>query len=137
MCFNTPRCIHFDSFKGEKMMKSDTNNNMRAKKGRSKKKRLLWFLLIPLLIVTLGAGGYSFHIYSKAKSILNNAYSELGRGDKSNKREKAVKPMTDNISVLIMGVDESDIREKIMEKQLVRMRYYLQQLIKTINPLNL
>ncbi|MEH7891393.1 LCP family protein [Bacillus thuringiensis] len=94
------------------MMKSDTNNNTRAKKGRSKKKRLLWFLLIPLLIVALGAGGYSFHIYSKAKSVLNNAYAELGRGDKSSKREKAVKPMTDNISVLIMGVDESEIREK-------------------------
>lgn len=108
----TSKCIHFDSFKGEKMMKSDTNNNTRAKKGRSKKKRLLWFLLIPLLIVALGAGGYSFHIYSKAKSVLNNAYAELGRGDKSSKREKAVKPMTDNISVLIMGVDESDIREK-------------------------
>lgn len=45
--------------------------------------------------------------------------------------------MTDNISVLIMGVDESDIREKVMEKQLEQMRYYLQQLIKTINPLNL
>ena len=56
--------------------------------------------------------GYSFHIYSKAKSILSNAYSELGRGDKSSKREKAVKPMTDNISILIMGVDESDIRDK-------------------------
>lgn len=94
------------------MMKSDTNNDTRAKKGRSKKKRLLWFLLIPLLIVALGAGGYSFHIYSKAKSVLNNAYAELGRGEKSSKREKAVKPMTDNISVLIMGVDESDIREK-------------------------
>ncbi|MFH4259029.1 LCP family protein, partial [Acinetobacter baumannii] len=39
-------------------------------------------------------------------------YSELGRGDKSSKREKAVKPMTDNISILIMGVDESDIRDK-------------------------
>ena len=38
--------------------------------------------------------------------------------------------MTDNISVLIMGVDESDIREKVMEKQLEQMRYYLQQLIK-------
>ena len=43
---------------------------------------------IPLLIVALGAGGYSFHIYSKAKSVLNNAYAELGRGDKSSKREK-------------------------------------------------
>lgn len=66
----------------------------------------------------------------KAKSVLNNAYAGLGRGDKSSKREKAVKPMTDNISVLIMGVDESDIREKVMEKQLEQMRYYLQQLIK-------
>ncbi|EOP05638.1 MULTISPECIES: LCP family protein [Bacillus] len=94
------------------MMKSDMNKDTRAKKGRPKKKRLLWFLLIPLLIIALGAGGYSFHIYSKAKSVLSNAYSELGRGDKSSKREKAVKPMTDNISVLIMGVDESDIRDK-------------------------
>ncbi len=94
------------------MMKSDMNKDTRAKKGRSKKKRLLWFLLIPLLVVALGVGGYSFHIYSKAKSVLSNAYSELGRGDKSSKREKAVKPMTDNISVLIMGVDESEIRDK-------------------------
>lgn len=68
-------------------MKSDTNNNTRAKR-TLKEKRLLWFLLIPLLIVALGAGGYSFHIYSKAKSVLNNAYAELGRGDKSSKREK-------------------------------------------------
>ncbi len=51
------------------MMKSDMNKDTRAKKGRSKKKRLLWFLLIPLLVVALGAGGYSFHIYSKAKSM--------------------------------------------------------------------
>ena len=59
-----------------------------SQKGTLKEKRLLWFLLIPLLIIALGAGGYSFHIYSKAKSILSNAYSELGRGDKSSKREK-------------------------------------------------
>lgn len=31
------RCIHFDSFKGEKMMKSDMNKDTRAK-GRSKEK---------------------------------------------------------------------------------------------------
>ncbi|WP_410984628.1 LCP family protein [Bacillus cereus] len=94
------------------MMNSDVENNNRTSKRRFKKRRLLWFILIPLLIVTLGGGGYSFHIYSKAKSILNNAYAKLDRGDKSDKREKAVKPMTDNVSVLIMGVDESDLREK-------------------------
>lgn len=93
-------------------MKSDTEKHKRTSDRRSKKRRLLWFILIPLLIVAIGGGGYFSHIYSKAKSIVNNAYSELSRGDKSDKREKAVKPMTDNISVLIMGVDESDIREK-------------------------
>ena len=38
--------------------------------------------------------------------------------------------MTDNISVLIMGVDESEIRDKTYGKQLVQMHYYLPQLIK-------
>ncbi|WP_142313431.1 LCP family glycopolymer transferase [Bacillus pseudomycoides] len=94
------------------MMKSDVENTNRTSKRRFKKRRLLWFILIPLLIVTIGGGSYSFHIYSKAKSIVNNAYSKLDRGDKSDKREKAVKPMTDNVSILIMGVDESDLREK-------------------------
>ncbi|WP_374937170.1 LCP family protein [Bacillus clarus] len=94
------------------MMKSDMKEINRTLNGRTKRKRLLWFILIPLLIVIIGFGGYSFHIYSKAKSIVSNAYSELSRGDKSDKREKAVKPMTDNVSILIMGVDESDIREK-------------------------
>ncbi|KEK21774.1 LytR family transcriptional regulator [Bacillus gaemokensis] len=93
-------------------MNSDVEKNNNTSKKRVKRRRLLWFILIPLLVVTIGGGSYFFHIYSKAKSIVNNAYSELDRGDKSNKREKAVKPMTDNISVLIMGVDESDIREK-------------------------
>ncbi|ABS20876.1 LCP family protein [Bacillus cytotoxicus] len=93
-------------------MKFDLEKNSRTSKQHAKKRRLLWFIVIPLLIVTLGSGSYFFHLYSKAKSIVNNAYLELNRGDKSNKREKAVKPMTDNISVLIMGVDESDIREK-------------------------
>ncbi|WP_459502511.1 LCP family glycopolymer transferase [Bacillus sp. C1] len=92
-------------------MTSDVENSNTTSKRRFKKRRLLWFILIPLLIVTLSSGGYSFHIYSKAKAIVSNAYSELERGNKSDKREKAVKPMTDNISVLIMGVDESDIRE--------------------------
>lgn len=131
----TSKCIHFDSFKGE-------NDEIRheqqyaSQKGRSKKTPTL-VPFIPLLIVALGAGGYSFHIYSKAKSVLNNAYAELGRGDKSSKREKAVKPMTDNISVLIMGVDESDIREKGYGKATRTDALLLATINKTINPLNL
>ncbi|MCP1122351.1 LytR family transcriptional regulator [Bacillus sp. AFS018417] len=93
-------------------MKPDLETTDRAAKKRSKKKRILWFVLIPLFLVIIGGGSYFFHIYNKAQAVANGAFSELGRGDKSAKREKAVKPMTDNVSILIMGVDESKTREK-------------------------
>ncbi len=68
MCLNALLDVYtLIVLKEKKMMKSDMHKDTRAKKGRSKKKRLLWFLLIPLLIIALGAGGYSFHIYSKSK----------------------------------------------------------------------
>lgn len=93
-------------------MKSELETINEASKRRSKKKRLVLLAIIPLLLIFLGAGGYFFHIYGKAKAVASNAYSGLDRGDKSGKRETAVKPMTDNISVLIMGVDESEERAK-------------------------
>lgn len=93
-------------------MKPESETTNRVSKKRSRKKRILLFALIPLLLIIIGGGGYFFHVYDKAKAVVNNAYSGLDRGDKSDKREKAVKPMTDNISVLIMGVDESEARAK-------------------------
>ena len=69
------------------MMKSDMNKDTRAKKDAQRKTSTL----VPSYSITdysTWSRGYSFHIYSKAKSILSNAYSELGRGDKSSKREK-------------------------------------------------
>ena len=93
-------------------MKPDLETIYRASQKRSKKKRILWFVLIPLFLLIIGGGSYCFHLYNKAHAVANGAYSELDRGDKSAKRDKAVKPLTDNISVLIMGVDESDTRAK-------------------------
>ena len=117
-------------------MKSDMNKDTRAKKDAQRKTSTL----VPSYSITdysTWSRGYSFHIYSKAKSILSNAYSELGRGDKSSKREKAVKPMTDNISILIMGVDESDIRDKNYGKATRTDALLLATINKTINLLNL
>ncbi|MGF9964814.1 LCP family protein [Bacillus rhizoplanae] len=91
-------------------MKPDLETTDRVSTKRSKKKRILWFVLIPLFLVIIGGGSYFFHIYNKAQAVADGAYSQLGRGDKSEKRAKAVKPMTDNVSILIMGVDESDTR---------------------------
>ncbi|TKH14466.1 LytR family transcriptional regulator, partial [Bacillus wiedmannii] len=56
--------------------------------------------------------GYTWFLVNKASSAVRNAAHDLARGDKSDLRDKAVKPITNNVSVLIMGVDESDVRGK-------------------------
>ncbi len=48
----------------------------------------------------------------KVKATANHSYKELERGNVSTEREKAVEPLTDHISLLIMGVDESNGRQK-------------------------
>ncbi|MFD3448365.1 LCP family protein [Microbacteriaceae bacterium 4G12] len=84
---------------------------VRTEKNRSKKRRILLFIVLPLMLIIAGGVGYGSYIYNKAKAAANNAFTELDRGGKSEKREKAVAPLKDNISLLIMGVDESDERQ--------------------------
>lgn len=76
------------------------------------KKRLLLYILIPLLIVLLGGGAFAAHIYSTAKQAAGNSYEDVGRNDEiSDLRDAQVNPVEDNVSVLIMGVDDSEERE--------------------------
>ncbi|MFX3623662.1 MAG: LCP family protein [Ectobacillus sp.] len=84
----------------------------RNQKQRSKKRRIFLFILLPLLFVVTGGIGYSSYLYNKTKAAANEAFTELNRGQKSEKREKTVQPLKDNVSILIMGVDESESRKK-------------------------
>ncbi|HEK9101765.1 LCP family protein [Bacillus pfraonensis] len=87
-------------------LQENTRNN--NKKGKKKTKVIISVLLLFLII----GGGYTWFLVNKASSAVRNAAHDLARGDKSNLRDKAVKPITNNVSVLIMGVDESDVRSK-------------------------
>lgn len=102
-------------------MKSSTNNktntnknttNKKITKKRSNKKRIAWIIGIPLLVLILAGTVYGIFIVNKAKEVVAQAYTpiEIGAGDKSAKRANVVKPLTDSISILVMGVDESDER---------------------------
>ena len=73
-------------------------------------------IISAILFVLLIGGGYTWFLVNKASSAVRNAAHDLARGDKSDLRDKAVKPITNNVSVLIMGVDESDVRGKNMVK---------------------
>ncbi|WP_243526052.1 LCP family protein [Bacillus pseudomycoides] len=78
------------------------------KKGKKKTKIIISALLLFLII----GGSYTWFLVNKASSAVQNAIHDLARGDKSDLRDKAVKPISNNVSVLIMGVDESDVRGK-------------------------
>ncbi|EOW9529075.1 LCP family protein [Bacillus cytotoxicus] len=89
-------------------MSSELEHNTRSRQRRSKRKSFKWFILIPLFLLLFGGIGYGSFLYNKAKAVVNEAYAQI---DKSVKRDKEVEPLKDNISILIMGVDGSDIRK--------------------------
>ncbi|MEK4931478.1 LCP family protein [Bacillus sp. FSL M7-1345] len=82
----------------------------RNKPKKSKKKTKI--IISAILFFLIVGGGYTWFLVNKASSAIRNAAHDLARGDKSDLRDKAVKPITNNVSVLIMGVDESDVRGK-------------------------
>ncbi|EJS50593.1 LytR family transcriptional regulator [Bacillus cereus] len=84
--------------------------NTRNKPKKSKKK--IKIIISAILFFLIVGGGYTWFLANKASSAIRNAAHDLARGDKSDLRDKAVKPITNNVSVLIMGVDESDVRGK-------------------------
>ncbi|CAG9614328.1 Polyisoprenyl-teichoic acid--peptidoglycan teichoic acid transferase TagU [Bacillus rhizoplanae] len=86
----------------------EATSRSEKKKMRSKKRGFLWFLTIPFLLLIIGGISYSSFIYNKAKAVASNSYAEI---NKSSKRDKEVAPLKDNISILIMGVDESEQRK--------------------------
>ncbi|MGD6836605.1 LCP family protein [Bacillus thuringiensis] len=51
------------------------------------------------------------YIYSQFNNFSDKTYSELARGSKSMKREHKISPLKDNISILIIGEDNSETRE--------------------------
>ncbi|WP_330949216.1 LCP family protein [Virgibacillus sp. MG-45] len=91
------------------MYKQPTSNSriVRRVKKRKLRKRI-FFIAVPLLVF-LSAFSYFTYLYITADSVFSKSYQDDGR-EKSELRDKVVNPSDDNVSVLIMGVDASDIR---------------------------
>lgn len=92
-------------------MSKNTRNRTRViiRKKRRFRKRLL-FIIIPILLLLIGGGAWAASLYFKAETVMKDSYEDDGR-EKSERREEKVHPKFDNVSVLIMGIDESDHRE--------------------------
>ncbi|KIL43000.1 LCP family protein [Jeotgalibacillus campisalis] len=78
-------------------------------KGRKLKKRVI-MILLPILLLAFSALGYSGYLYYKAKNAADGSYEALEGRAQSGMRDEMVDPATDNVSVLFLGIDESEKR---------------------------
>ncbi|WP_188454975.1 LCP family protein [Virgibacillus oceani] len=79
----------------------------------NKRKRNLFIYIGVTLLFFLSIGiGYAAHIYNKTEEIVSDSHEDIGReNNTSNLRAEEVDPIEDNVSVLFIGVDESEKRD--------------------------
>lgn len=73
-------------------------------------KKILFFILIPVLIILVGVAAYASYLTNTAKVVVENSQHKLtsrSLEEKSKLRAEMVDPRVDNISVLFIGVDDS------------------------------
>ncbi|QDP41475.1 LCP family protein [Radiobacillus deserti] len=89
------------------MSKQRRETRIGRRKWRFRKRFFL--LLMPLLVLICGTTVYGALLINKADKVVTKAYEDDGR-EKSELREKEVDPTEDNVSVLFIGVDDSEAR---------------------------
>jgi polyisoprenyl-teichoic acid--peptidoglycan teichoic acid transferase len=88
------------------MSQNNYPSRLNKKKKKTRKKIMIWVLL-PLLVMIVGASVYGTMLYKKAESVANDSYKPV---ETTSKREVKADPKMDNVSILLIGVDESNTR---------------------------
>ncbi len=83
----------------------------RARKRASGKRLALKVSIFVVLSAFLAVAVYAVALQKKAADAVDRAYEAVDDREKSDLRDEAVEPLTDNVSVLFIGVDESDKRK--------------------------
>jgi len=79
------------------------------KKKVSKTKRFLKIALFTFFIAALAVAGYAFKLHNQAMTVLDRSYEPIA---KQEPKEIYVEPATDKVSILLIGVDESEARQE-------------------------
>lgn len=85
----------------------------RSFKGKQKNSRFSLILKICLILATsllICASAYGMYLAKKAEHAVDQAYEAVENRDVSVKREVKVEPVQDNVSVLFIGIDDSETR---------------------------
>lgn len=84
----------------------------KEKKESTKFKTTLKVLLILVTSLLICGATYGIYLTKKAENAANRAYEELGDRAQSAKRNEKVEPVKDNVSILFIGIDDSETREQ-------------------------
>ena len=80
---------------------------------KSSKKSLILkisLMLVASMLISLTA--YGLYLNKKAETAAGNAFEAITNREKSELREEAVKPLEDNVSILFVGIDDSEERNQ-------------------------
>lgn len=91
---------------------SDYRRYQKKVNKRKRRRRLFFLFILPILIIGFSATAYGSYLYAKAKSVVTDAFEQPGDRDGSSLRKEKIDPKKDNISVLFIGIDESEMRKE-------------------------
>lgn len=80
---------------------------------KSSKKSLVLkisIMLIASMLISLTA--YGLYLHKKAETAAGNAFEAVQNREKSKLREEVVEPLEDNVSILFVGIDDSEQRDQ-------------------------
>ena len=80
------------------------------KKRGSKKRKVLTISLIVIASMLISLSAYAVYLTKKAETAANNAFEVVEDREKPGLREEKVEPLNDNVSVLFIGIDDSETR---------------------------
>lgn len=85
---------------------------MNEVKTKSRKKKIILGALIFFIVIAVAGVGYAGYLYQQANEIVTDSHEEVGRENETSPfRSTQVDPIEDNVSVLFIGVDDSEHRD--------------------------
>lgn len=73
---------------------------------KTKRKKIFYFIAIPLLVIIIAVTFYGGFLYNKAASVMDKSYQPIER--ETPKRDETAN--IDDVSILFLGVDDSNVR---------------------------
>lgn len=92
------------------MKRSDKIKIKKPKKKGSKFSLIIKVTLLLVASLLISATTYGIYLTKQAEHAANQAHEEIKGRDASNLRDTAVEPLKDNISILFVGIDDSETR---------------------------